>query len=520
GGCTIRDRSDDEHHAYRQPEGFLVQVPRNDKLEARDGWYQLPADAVELVPGSSWGTFTIACTIPIALFVGLYMYRIRKGRVVEASLLGAAGVLAAVIIGKWIPDSPLESVFSLTRHETILALTGYGFIASVLPVWLLLCPRDYLSSFLKVGTIGLLVIGVLLANPPLLCPPINDVFADGGPTFRGSIFPFVFICIMCGAVSGFHSLVSSGTTPKMVDKESQIRMIGYGSMLMEGLVGVVALISAASLDPHLYYDINVPRDKTKEFRPKLEEVYRDYPTLIQGTGLHDLPVAKTHDIAEVNRMVGGGESLRGRTGGAVTLAVGMALIFDKALEWTGLVSEDIIAYWYHFAIMFEALFILTTIDTGTRIARFLLQEALGNVYPKFAQTDWLPGAVLATAVVTLGWGGLVWDGSIDTIWPMFGIANQLLAVVALALVTTWIVNSGRGRFALVTLVPMLFVTATTLTAGKIMIERWWSEIDAGRDLLKNWLNIGFSLFIILSVLTLLFMAAARWVGVAFGLVKR
>jgi carbon starvation protein len=260
-------------------------------------------------------------------------------------------------------------------------------------------------------------------------------------------------------------------------------------------------------------------------------MYRKYPLPTSAGGLHDLGVEKKRDIAEVNRMVGGGESLRGRTGGAVTLAVGMALIFDDALSWTGIDSASIIQYWYHFAIMFEALFILTTIDTGTRIARFLLQEALGKAIPRFEQTDWLPGAAVATALVTGGWGALVWTGSIDTIWPMFGIANQLLAVIALCLVTTWLINAGRARYALLTLLPMLFVTATTLTAGSQLIARWYSGITALSDhwtgspeqtqmLVKNWLNVGFSLLIILSVLTLLFIASARWLGVASGLMSK
>jgi carbon starvation protein len=531
-GCLVRDRKDDPVY-HRQSEGVLIRVPRSSFLYAvtndlpaqaapGSSWVDLPAGSAEIVPGSSWGTFTIACTIPIALFVGLYMYRLRKGKVVEASLFGAAGVLLAVIVGKWIPGSPLERYFALSRESTIFALCGYGFIASVLPVWLLLCPRDYLSSFLKIGTIALLVIGVLLANPPLFCPQVNEVFASGGPTFAGSIFPFVFICIMCGAISGFHALVSSGTTPKMIDRESHLRTIGYGSMLMEGLVGVVALIAAASLDPELYYGMNVDRRKVPEFRNQLDEMYKKYPPPLATGGLHDLRVEKKRDIAEVNRMVGGGESIRGRTGGAVTLAVGMALIFDDALAWTGIDSANIIQYWYHFAIMFEALFILTTIDTGTRIARFLLQEALGKVMPRFEQTDWLPGAALATAIVTFGWGALVWTGSIDTIWPMFGIANQLLAVIALCLVTTWLVNQGRARYAPVTLLPMLFVTTTTLTAGSQLIVRWLGNIadlsaswtgsaDQTEALIKNWLNVAFSLFIILSVLTLLFMASARWI---------
>ena len=267
----------------------------------------------------------------------------------------------------------------------MLALTSYGFIASVLPVWLLLCPRDYLSSFLKIGTIILLVVGVVLANPVLPCPMVNHVFASGGPTFPwGGVFPFVFICIMCGAISGFHALVASGTTPKMIDKESHIRPIGYGAMLIEGLVGVVALIAAASLDPHLYYDINVDLTKTGQYQEKLETLYNDLgigkesgdPLLAVGPDLAHLDVRQAN-LAQVEEMVGN-ESLRGRTGGAVTLAVGMALIFTEAFERLDLHIAGIMKYWYHFAIMFEALFILTTIDTGTRIARFLLQETLGK----------------------------------------------------------------------------------------------------------------------------------------------
>jgi carbon starvation protein len=519
--CLIRDNSKDSE-LHLQAEDFRVRMPKGNEPKVRSTWgdtLELPAKSVEVVRGSSWGTFTIFCTIPIALFVGLYMYRLRKGAVVEASLLGAAGVLVAVIIGKWVPGSPLERWFSLSKEQTIFALCGYGFIASVLPVWLLLCPRDYLSSFLKIGTIALLVVGVLMANPPLVAPAVNEVFQSGGPTFPGSIFPFVFICIMCGAISGFHSLVSSGTTPKMISKESHIRPIGYGSMLMEGLVGVVALIAAASMPSPLYYDINVARDKEPIFRAQLHEMYRKYPLPGPDTDLPHLRVEKKRDLAEVNRMVGGGESLRGRTGGAVTLAVGMALIFDDALAWTNLDSANIIQYWYHFAIMFEALFILTTIDTGTRIARFLLQEALGKLHPKFEQTDWLPGAVLATAVVTTAWGALVWTGSIDTIWPMFGIANQLLAVIALALVTTWLVNSGRARYAPVTVLPMLFVTATTLTAGAQMVGKRFPAMIADGDVVKGSLNIAFSVFIILSVLALLFIASMRWIGVATGLMQ-
>src|SRR5438105_11645306 len=258
-------------------ESFVLGVPQDTVLRPdEEHAITLPAGTQELVPGSSWGTFTIACTIPIGIFMGLWMYRMRKGRIGEATVIGVVAVLAAVIVGNWIPGSPLEQLFSLSKDGTILALTSYGFIASVLPVWLLLCPRDYLSSFLKVGTIALIVLGVFVANPKLPCPTINQTFLHGGPTFKGNIFPFLFICIMCGSVSGFHALVSSGTTPKMIDKESEIRMIGYGSMLMEGLVGVVALFAAASLPLDLYYDINVDLDKAAKFQPALQELYHEH----------------------------------------------------------------------------------------------------------------------------------------------------------------------------------------------------------------------------------------------------
>jgi carbon starvation protein len=462
----------------------------------------LPAGCVELVPGSSWGTFTIACTIPIALLVGLYMYKIRKGRVLEASLFGAAGVLAATVAGHWIPGSPLEPYFSLSRGATITAICAYGFIASVLPVWLLLCPRDYLSSFLKIGTVALLVGGVIIANPRLEAPAVNEFFAGGGgPYFNGAIFPFVFICIMCGAISGFHSLVSSGTTPKMVSQESHVRTIGYGAMLIEGLVGVIALIAAASLPQGDYWAINIDLSRVAQYADTLSAMNAD---------IDHLP--------EIERQVGG-ESLRGRTGGAVTLAVGMAQILTTAMDriTRGAVSLDaVIKYWYHFAIMFEALFILTTIDTGTRIARFLLHEALGKVYAPLDRVDWLPGAVLCTGAVTLGWGGLIWTGSIETIWPMFGIANQLLAAIALCVVTTVLVTSGRARYAPVTLLPMLFVTTTTVTAANQMVTgRFWETLMAGLEQ-RNWSmiiqgggNIGATVFLFICFVIIVAAAGHR-----------
>jgi carbon starvation protein len=376
----------------RPPQGYIDK--QWEEMHEGSSKIELGKGCTQVIPGSSWGTFTIAATIPIALLVGLWMYRLRPGRVIEASLIGGALVIGATIAGNWVPGSPLERFFSLTREQTIIALGVYGFVAAVLPVWLLLGPRDYLSSFLKIGTVALLVFSVCVANPPLAAPPVNEVFLNGGPTFPGEIFPFVFICIMCGAISGFHSLVSSGTTPKMIDKESHIRTIGYASMLIEGLVGVTALIAAAALPSSLYYDINVAIDRAPQFQQQLQEVDAKYgvkpPELPPEARdpAHKLAVdSPAHlDLGTVEEKVGG-ESLRGRTGGAVTLAVGMSVIFEEAFRWFGITGEWLLKYWYHFAIMFEALFILTTIDAGTRIARFLLQETAGRVYAPLARTD-------------------------------------------------------------------------------------------------------------------------------------
>jgi carbon starvation protein len=520
GGCRVRYPSGGPETDRSEP--FAVDVPPTEKLTADGGTVALPAGARELVPGSSWGTFTIACTIPIALAMGLYVTKFRRGKgIVEASAFGVVAVLAAVVIGNWVPGSPLEPFFRLTRTQTIIALTLYGAVASVLPAWLLLVPRDYLSSFLKIGTVGLIVVGVFMANPKLPCPTVNQTFLHGGPTFKGSIFPFLFICIMCGAVSGFHALVSSGTTPKMIDKESDVRPIGYGAMLMEGLVGCVALIVAASLPPDLYYDINTSLPEVPRYQQDLNELYASLGIPESRDPLHaanvDSPQHLPSDLGSVERMVGG-EALRGRTGGAVTLAVGMAFIFSDALKWTGLAVQDVMKYWYHFAIMFEALFILTTIDAGTRIARFLLQEALGKVYAPFERTDYLPGAVLATVAVTAGWGVLIAAGSISTIWPMFGIANQLLAVLALAVVTTLLINTGRARYAPLTILPMLFVTATTMTAGAEMVGFQFPAMIQAGQVWKGYLNIALTVFVMASVGTLLLLAVSRWVVVLGGAV--
>ncbi len=497
-------------------ESFLLALPAEGKLpgqalETANRSISLPNGAAQVIPGSSWGVFTIACTIPIAFAVGLYMYKIRPGAVIEASIGGGIAVLAATWAGSLIPGSFLEPWFSLNKSQTIFALCGYGFIASVLPVWMLLCPRDYLSSFLKIGTIGLLVVGTIVANPPLMHRPIEPIFASGGPTFAGTMFPFVFICIMCGAISGFHSLVSSGTTPKMISRESDIRPIGYGAMLMEGLVGLVALIAGASIDPKLYYEINTDLARVPEFQGKIDKLHEE---LGSARDLGHLQLPQVEQRVE--------ETLRGRTGGAVTLAVGMAQILTRPLDRWG-VPEETVAhywkYWYHFAIMFEALFILTTIDTGTRISRFLVQEFMGQIRPSWGRPDWLPGSLFATAFVTAGWGVLVATGSIGTIWPMFGIANQMLSVMALAIVTTLLIEAGKGKYVWATIIPMGFVLLTTTTAGIEMIG--WrfpammnSKVDSVR--LTGLLSLLLTLFVMLSVLNLVLMAVVRWVLALLG----
>ena len=390
---------------------------------------------VNALAESSWGTFAIAVSIPAALFVGVYMYILRKGALVEASIIGSLILLAGVFFGYYIQGSAAAPYFTFTKQQLSIMLPVYGFIASVLPVWLLLCPRDYLSSYLKIGTIALLGIGIFFVHPTLHMPAITPFVAGGGPIIPGKVWPFVCITIACGAISGFHALISSGTTPKMIKNEKDIRLIGYGAMLVEGFVAIMALIAACALMPGDYYAINC----TKEAFAKL--------------GMHavNLPV--------LSLLVN--ENIVARPGGAVSLAVGMAQIFSGIPGMKGLMS-----YWYHFAIMFEALFILTTVDTGTRVARYISQEMLGTFIKPFRDTKWKPGIIICSALVVSAWGYLVYNGDIATIWPMFGVANQLLATTALAIGTTIILRNNKKKiYGLITFLPMLFMLVTTITAG-------------------------------------------------------
>ncbi len=441
---------------------------------------------VNALAESSWGTFTIAATIPIAIVMGLYMFKIKPGSIRGPTAAGVIVLILAVIGGRWVATSPISGWFLFDHHQLTVLLCLYGFAASVLPVWLLLAPRDYLSSYMKLGTIALLIVGVLLVHPDLKFPAFSQFVHGGGPIVPGKVFPFVFITIACGAISGFHALVASGTTPKMLDKETDARMIGYGAMLMECLVGVVALIAAASLHPADYYAINVA------------------PEVFAKLGMQ--PV----NLATLSREVG--ENVTGRAGGAVSLAVGMAQIFSAIPGMARLMS-----YWYHFAIMFEALFILTTIDAGTRVARFLLQEFLGNFHTPFANTAWLPGTVLTTTAIVCSWGYFIYTGSIRTIWPMFGTANQLLATVALAVASTFLVNMGRARFAPITALPMLVVATTTLTAGFLSVrDNFLPLARSAGSAFRGYLQAGLTAVMMVAVVVILADAARRCIATLRG----
>jgi carbon starvation protein len=453
---------------------------------------------VNALAESPWGTFTVAFTIPLALLMGLYMYRIRPGKIGEASAIGVAGLLFAVWLGGRIADSSWAASFTFSRTTIIILMAAYGFIASVLPVWMLLCPRDYLSSYLKIGTIAFLIIGVILVAPTLNMPAWTPFINGGGPVIPGKIYPFVFITIACGAISGFHALISSGTTPKMIAKETDARMIGYGAMLMEGVVGVVALIAATSLFPGDYFAINTAQ-RTEAQKSAYVRMVDEHTG-----GNFDL---QPKEIDRLERE-SGEKDLRGRTGGAVTLALGIAKIFDAVPGLSGLMK-----YWYHFAIMFEALFILTTIDTGTRVARFLVGEFAGRFHRKFEEPNWLPGSLITTLLVVMGWAAFIWSGSISTIWPMFGIANQLLAAVALCVATTILFNMGKGRYSWTTIVPLSFVATTTLVAGwKSITDNFWPLAQKPETATQGYINVALTAILMIAAVIVLIDSIRRWTG--------
>jgi carbon starvation protein len=417
---------------------------------------------VNALKSSPWATFTLAATIPIALLLGVYLRFLRPGRVLEASLIGVGLVVFVVVAGKWVAESPAWAhAFTLSGVALAFAIIAYGFAASALPVWLLLAPRDYLSAFIKAGAIFSLAAGILLVRPDVHMPALTR-FVDGtGPVFAGKIFPFCFITIACGAVSGFHSLISSGTTPKMIVRESHARLIGYGAMLMESFVGVMAMVAACAMTPGVYFAINSPASivgGTPEAAATTISSW-GYPLTAQTmTGL-------AHAVGE--------QTLLNRAGGAPSLAVGMAQIFSNTIG-----GERLLSIWYHFAIMFEALFILTVLDAGTRVGRFMIQELGGRVWKPFGRTSWMPGILISSALIVAAWGYFLYQGVVDplgginSLWPLFGISNQLLAAVALVLATTILLKMKRTRWVWVTLAPMAWLVTITMTAS------WQKIFDA------------------------------------------
>ena len=519
---------------------------------------------------SAWGVFTVSSSIPIALAMGLYIHKVRGGSargIREATIAGVVLLFVALLYGKHVGDSSWATHLKLSRTTITLAMGAYGFVASVLPVWMLLCPRDYLSSYMKIGTIALLVVGVVVVNPRIQMPGLTQAIHGGGPIVKGPLFPFVFITIACGAISGFHALVSSGTTPKMIDKEGDCRAIGYGAMLMEGLVGITALIAACAMPQEDYVAINtdppiaivagpgtkgagLAHDEAElarasvAFTPKDRELmglapgepvlaaanrkipasralalspgalhalgYGVDPGAARATSLEDADFARlgihVKELPALSRA--SDEVVAARTGGGVSLAVGMARVFS------GLPGmSHLLAYWYHVAIMFEALFILTTIDTGTRIGRFLTQEFIQRRFPELGRSTSKPGAILATALVVGGWCYFILTGSIQTIWPMFGVANQLLACTALAVATTILLREAKKRrYALVTGLPLAFVGTTTITAAVESIRiLYLPMMNEPATRTRGLVNASVTAILLGCVLMILGGSVARWV---------
>ena len=473
---------------------------------------------VNALRDSSWGFFTIAMTIPIALLMGLWMNNLRPGKIAEATAIGIGLLILALVGGQWVSQHPtLGPAFTWSGTTLSWAVMLYGFVASVLPVWLLLAPRDYLSAFMKVGTILVLGTAIIFVMPPLRMPAVTQFIDGSGPVFAGKLFPFAFITIACGAVSGFHALVASGTTPKMLRRETDARLVGYGSMLTESAVGIMAMIAAATLDPGVYFAMNVGAGTLGTTAEAASATIAQWGFVVSPQQLDGLAAQM------------GEATLLSRTGGAPSLAVGMASILGGVFTGPGL------AIWYHFAIMFEAVFILTTIDAGTRVGRFMLQELLGHAYAPLGRTSWYPSILLSSLLVVGGWGYFLYQGVIDplgginSLWPLFGIANQLLAAVALCVATTVLAKMGKLRYSWVTLMPLAWLAAATLTAG-------WQKVfspdpklgflshaqsligsadpNAGRLIFNDRLNAGLSLFFMAIVLVVIAASAREWLLIA------
>ena len=476
---------------------------------------------VNALKDSPWGTFTIAMTIPIALLMGLYLRRIRPGKVLEVSALGFVLVLLAIWGGQWISQHPTPAhAFTLSAQSLAIAIIIYAFAASVVPVWLLLAPRDYLSTFVKLGTIGLLGIGIVAIHPTLHMPALTRFIDGTGPVFAGRIFPFAFITIACGAISGFHSLISSGTTPKLIARETESPLVGYGAMMCESAVAVMAIIAACVLQPGVYFAINSPAGIVGQAAAAT--------TTITNWGF-PVSAAEMQSLAHAV----GEQTLFNRTGGAPAFAVGMAHIFSQTLG-----GGTVMAIWYHFAVMFEALFILTILDAGTRVARFMIQDALGHIYEPLGRTSWYPSITFTSALIVAAWGFFLWQGvkdplgGINSLWPLFGIANQLLATVALCVATTIIIKMHRAKYAAVTLIPLAWLVAVTFTASwqkifdpsprigflaQAKALAWGPTTSAtSRLIFNNRLDAAVTCLLLVMVALVLIESGRHWMGVLTG----
>ncbi len=477
---------------------------------------------VNALKDSPWGTFTIAMTIPIALLMGIYLRRIRPGKVLEVSALGFVLVLLAIWGGQWASqNAAMAHIFTLRATTLAVSIMVYAFAASAVPVWLLLAPRDYLSTFVKLGTIGLLGIGIVAIHPTLHMPALTR-FADGtGPVFAGKIFPFAFITIACGAISGFHSLISSGTTPKLIARETETQMVGYGAMAAESAVAIMAVIAACVLQPGVYFAINSPAGIVGQTAAAATATISNWGFPVSSAEMQALASAV------------GEQTLFNRTGGAPAFALGMARIFSQSLG-----GSSVMALWYHFAVMFEALFILTILDAGTRVARFMIQDALGHIYKPLGRTSWYPSILTTSALIVAAWGFFLWQGvkdplgGINSLWPLFGIANQLLATVALCVATTIIIKMHRAKYAAVTLLPLMWLVAVTFTAC------WHKILDANprvgflaqaralaagaatpataRLILNNRLDAAVTAVLVLMVALVLIESARQWIAILSG----